>query len=304
MPDSRLRTHSGVPDGEGAAAGALSGGVVGGLIGLLGSILVPGLGPIVVGGVLASTLTGVGIGAATGGLIGALMGLGIPEADARHFDHGPARRRRARHGERGPRTDEALGSSRGTGRSRPQQRDLRADPPGIGTGTGASFGIPPTPGPSADAGATRLRWPSGASRRSGAARSPGGRVARSPGSDSSSPTQPGAPVRAIRVHAFGGTEQLRLEDVPVPTPGPGQALHAGRGGRGQLHRHLPPHRAVSAAVAAHARPGGGAARSSPSVAGVTAVRPGDRVVVRDGGRGLRGVRASPPPSAWSRCPNG
>lgn len=73
---------------EGAATGALSGGVVGGLIGLLGSILVPGLGPIVVGGVLASTLAGLGIGAATGGLIGALMGLGIPEADARHFETG------------------------------------------------------------------------------------------------------------------------------------------------------------------------------------------------------------------------
>jgi hypothetical protein len=73
---------------DGAAVGALSGGVVGGLIGLLGSILVPGLGPLVVGGVLASTLAGLGIGAATGGLIGALMGLGIPEADARHFETG------------------------------------------------------------------------------------------------------------------------------------------------------------------------------------------------------------------------
>ena len=31
-------------------------------------------------------------------------------------------------------------------------------------------------------------------------------------------------MRAIRVHAFGGPEALRLEDVPVPTPGPGQVL--------------------------------------------------------------------------------
>jgi hypothetical protein len=78
----------GAAPAEGAATGALSGGVVGGLIGLLGSILVPGLGPLVVGGVLASTLAGAGIGAATGGLIGALMGIGIPEADARHFETG------------------------------------------------------------------------------------------------------------------------------------------------------------------------------------------------------------------------
>src|SRR5215216_4623691 len=73
---------------EGAAAGAVSGGLVGGLIGLLGSLLIPGVGPIVVGGVLASTLTGAGIGAATGGIIGALVGLGVPEADAQHFDAG------------------------------------------------------------------------------------------------------------------------------------------------------------------------------------------------------------------------
>ena len=75
-------------EAEAAAAGAVSGGLVGGLIGLLGSLLVPGVGPVLVGGVLASTLTGAGIGAATGGIIGALMGLGVPEADARHFDHG------------------------------------------------------------------------------------------------------------------------------------------------------------------------------------------------------------------------
>jgi NADPH:quinone reductase len=31
-------------------------------------------------------------------------------------------------------------------------------------------------------------------------------------------------VKAIRVHAPGGLEALTLEDIPVPTPGPGQAL--------------------------------------------------------------------------------
>jgi hypothetical protein len=71
---------------EGATVGALTGGVVGGLVGLIGSLLVPGLGPVVVGGVLASTLMGMGIGAATGGLIGALVGMGVPEAEAMYFD--------------------------------------------------------------------------------------------------------------------------------------------------------------------------------------------------------------------------
>jgi hypothetical protein len=73
---------------EGAAAGALTGGVIGGLVGLISSLLIPGIGPLLVGGVLVSTLLGMGVGAATGGLIGALVGMGVPEEDARYFDAG------------------------------------------------------------------------------------------------------------------------------------------------------------------------------------------------------------------------
>lgn len=73
---------------EGAAKGAVGGGLLGGLLGLLGPLLIPGLGTVVAGGVLASTLAGLGIGAATGGILGALSGLGVPEEDARHFDRG------------------------------------------------------------------------------------------------------------------------------------------------------------------------------------------------------------------------
>ncbi len=93
----------------GAATGAVSGGLVGGIIGLLGSLLIPGVGPIVVGGVLASALTGAGVGAATGGVIGALVGLGVPEADARHFDEGLRSGRTMVTVNAGPRTGEALG---------------------------------------------------------------------------------------------------------------------------------------------------------------------------------------------------
>ena len=73
---------------KGAATGAATGGMVGGLLGLLGSLLLPGVGPIVAGGVLGSALVGVGAGAATGGLIGGLVGLGVSPDDARHFDRG------------------------------------------------------------------------------------------------------------------------------------------------------------------------------------------------------------------------
>jgi hypothetical protein len=72
----------------GAATGAATGGMVGGLLGLLGSLLLPGVGPIVVGGVLGSTLVGAGAGAATGGLIGGLVGMGVSSEDAHHFDRG------------------------------------------------------------------------------------------------------------------------------------------------------------------------------------------------------------------------
>jgi hypothetical protein len=83
-----LAEQTGTDVAEGAATGAVSGGILGGVIGLLGSLLVPGLGPIVVGGLLASALTGVGIGAAAGGLMGALVGMGVPEPDAQHFHQG------------------------------------------------------------------------------------------------------------------------------------------------------------------------------------------------------------------------
>jgi hypothetical protein len=103
-----LLESAGGSTAEGAAAGALSGGLVGGLIGLLGSLLIPGVGPIVVGGVLASTLTGAGVGAATGGIIGALVGMGVPEADAAHFDHGLRLGRTLVTVSAGARTEEAL----------------------------------------------------------------------------------------------------------------------------------------------------------------------------------------------------
>src|SRR6476469_975872 len=103
-----LLESTGAKEAQGAAVGALSGGLVGGLIGLLGSLLVPGVGPIIVGGVLASALTGAGIGAATGGIIGALMGLGVPETDARHFDQGLRLGSTLVTVDAGPRTPEAL----------------------------------------------------------------------------------------------------------------------------------------------------------------------------------------------------
>lgn len=86
-----LTENTGTQAAEGATKGAVGGGVLGGVIGLLagvGALAIPGIGPIIAGGALASTLAGAGIGAAAGGLMGALVGMGIPEEDARHFEQG------------------------------------------------------------------------------------------------------------------------------------------------------------------------------------------------------------------------
>lgn len=84
--------------GGGATAGATAGAVTGGLIGLIGSLsafTIPGIGPVVAGGALASilgdALVGGAIGAAAGGLVGALVGIGVPENRARDLNDRLAR---------------------------------------------------------------------------------------------------------------------------------------------------------------------------------------------------------------------
>jgi hypothetical protein len=77
---------------EGAKTGAATGGALGGLTGLLvglGALAIPGIGPVMAGGALATalatTVAGGAIGAAAGGLVGGLVGLGIPEDRARMY---------------------------------------------------------------------------------------------------------------------------------------------------------------------------------------------------------------------------
>ena len=67
---------------------AEKGAVIGGLAGLLlgmSELAVPGVGPVLVGGWLATTLLGVGLGAATGGLAGTLVELGMSHEHAAHL---------------------------------------------------------------------------------------------------------------------------------------------------------------------------------------------------------------------------
>jgi hypothetical protein len=73
------------PEEHNAGTGATTGGVLGGLGGLLlglGFLTVPGVGPAVVAGPIASALVGVVVGGVMGGLVGVLMEFGVPETDA------------------------------------------------------------------------------------------------------------------------------------------------------------------------------------------------------------------------------
>jgi hypothetical protein len=74
---------------EGTTTGATAGGVIGGTLGLLagiGTLAIPGVGPLIAAGPIMATLAGVGVGGTVGGLIGALVGMGIPEYEAKRYE--------------------------------------------------------------------------------------------------------------------------------------------------------------------------------------------------------------------------
>ncbi len=89
------RDRDGVDDrAEGAGTGAGIGAGLGGAAGLLaglGLLAIPGLGPVVAAGWLASTAVGAAAGAATGGIIGALTQAGVSREDASRYAEGVRR---------------------------------------------------------------------------------------------------------------------------------------------------------------------------------------------------------------------
>ncbi|MDO9061686.1 MAG: hypothetical protein Q7U92_22055, partial [Bradyrhizobium sp.] len=89
------RDRDGVDDrAEGAGTGAGIGAGLGGAAGLLaglGLLAIPGLGPVVAAGWLASTALGAAAGAATGGIVGALTEAGVSKDDAAMYAEGVRR---------------------------------------------------------------------------------------------------------------------------------------------------------------------------------------------------------------------
>lgn len=80
--------------GAGAGIGAAVGGA-GGLLAGLGALAIPGIGPVVAGGWLLSTVvgaaTGAVVGGAAGGIVGALKDAGVDERDAHVYAEGVRR---------------------------------------------------------------------------------------------------------------------------------------------------------------------------------------------------------------------
>lgn len=84
LPDNPEKMASGAA--LGVTAGAALGGAAGLLMGL-GLLVIPGVGPALAVGPLASLIAGAGLGGATGGVAGALARAGVPPLDSNEYSH-------------------------------------------------------------------------------------------------------------------------------------------------------------------------------------------------------------------------
>jgi len=99
LSKTTTKTNDSTADGvdKGAGVGALVGGLGGLLVGL-GALAIPGIGPVLAAGPLATAvaaIVGAGVGAAAGGAVGGILGglidLGIPEETAHYYAEGVRR---------------------------------------------------------------------------------------------------------------------------------------------------------------------------------------------------------------------
>ncbi|MEK0316801.1 general stress protein [Cohnella sp. 56] len=78
-------TVTGTNSAEGMVTGGVAGAFLGGTAGLLataGLLFIPGLGPLLAAGPIATVIAGAAVGGSTGTLIGGLVGFGIPDKEA------------------------------------------------------------------------------------------------------------------------------------------------------------------------------------------------------------------------------
>jgi hypothetical protein len=79
--------HTKAPEGTtiGGTTGLGVGAILGWLAGI-GTLAIPGVGPLIAAGPIMGALGGAAVGAAAGGIVGALVGLGIPEYEAQRYE--------------------------------------------------------------------------------------------------------------------------------------------------------------------------------------------------------------------------
>jgi len=82
-----IEKHTKAPEGAmtGGGSGLVIGGALGWLVGI-GTIAIPGAGPLIAAGPIVAALTGAGVLGAAGGIVGALVGLGVPELEAKRYE--------------------------------------------------------------------------------------------------------------------------------------------------------------------------------------------------------------------------
>jgi hypothetical protein len=85
MRDPNEARETGASQGVTSTAGAVTGGVIGGTLGAVlaatGTLVIPGIGPFISGGILATALAG----GAAGWLVGGLVGLGLSRDEAQYY---------------------------------------------------------------------------------------------------------------------------------------------------------------------------------------------------------------------------
>jgi len=77
-----LAEEHGTRSTEGAVTGGVVGGSIGALLAATGALVIPGIGPFISGGILATSV----LGGAAGWLVGGLAGIGIPNEEAQYYE--------------------------------------------------------------------------------------------------------------------------------------------------------------------------------------------------------------------------
>lgn len=72
-------------DTDAERSSVLTGSVVGGVLGAAAALFIPGIGPAIAGGILATIFSGAAVGSVAGGFLGAFTTMGIPEGRARNY---------------------------------------------------------------------------------------------------------------------------------------------------------------------------------------------------------------------------